>query len=82
MSAKQKHTHKLLLALIGSTKQLQDKTLSALYEMSTEGDFERTGTKKVDTALANLMKDEEMPDIVGEIYDSLQKKIKIHLSKN
>lgn len=82
MSAKQKHTHKLLLALIGSTKALQEKTLMALYEIGTEGDFERTGTKKVDSALEKLMEDDEMPDIIGEISDSLQKKIKTHLSNH
>lgn len=82
MSAKLKHTHKLLLSLIGTSKELQKKTLSALYEIGKDGDFTRTGNTKVDAALDELMNDEEMPDLVGEIYESLQKKVKIHLNKS
>jgi hypothetical protein len=80
MSAKQKYTQKLLLALIGTKKQLQTSTLSALYEMATEGDFGRTGDKKVDSILETLLEDDEMSDIVGEIHELLEKKIKTHLT--
>jgi len=80
MSTKQKYTQKLLLALIGSKKSLQDKTLSALYEMGTDGDFTRIGHSKVDAILETLLEEEEMSDSAGEIYDSLQKKIKTLLS--
>lgn len=82
MSAKLKYTHKLLLSLIGSSKDLQKKTLSALYEMGTDGDFSRTGNSKVDAALEALMNDDEMPDIIGEVHDLLEKKIKTHLKKS
>jgi hypothetical protein len=82
MNTKQKYTHKLLLALIDSDKSLQEKTLSALYELGTDGDYTSTENKKVDAVLKKLANDEEMPDIIGEIHDSLKKKIKTHMSKN
>lgn len=81
MSGKQKYAHTLLLALIGSTKSLQERTLSALYELAKEGDFERTGNKKIDSTLVKLMEDDDMADSIGDVYDSLEKKIKTHLSK-
>lgn len=77
----QKYTHKLLLALIGSSKDLQEKTLSAVYEMGKDGDFSRTGNKKVDARLEILLEDEDMPEIIGDIDALLDKKIKTHLSK-
>lgn len=77
-----KYAHNLLVALSGSTKELQKKTLVALYEMATEGDFTRTMNKKVDAQLEKLLDDEDMADTVGEIYELLEKKIKTHLSKN
>lgn len=80
MSAKQKYTQKLLLALIGAKKELQTSTLSAVYEMGIEGDFRRTGDKKIDRILDTLLEDDEMPDIVGEIVELLEKKIKTHLT--
>lgn len=82
MSTKQKYTQKLLLALIGKKKDLQNKTLSAVYEMGIEGDFSRTGDKKIDMILEKLVEDDEMPDIVGDIHSLLEKKIKTHLIKN
>jgi hypothetical protein len=80
MSTKQKYTQKLLLALIGSKKNLQDQTLSALYQMATDGDFTATGHSKVDAILETLLDEEEMSDSIGEIYELLGKKIKTHLS--
>jgi hypothetical protein len=81
MTFKLKYSHKFLLALIGSSKELQKKTLSALYEMGTDGDYTDTENSKIDKLLQELMNEEEMPDSIGEIYDLLQKKIKRHLTK-
>lgn len=81
MSFKLKYSHKFLLALIGSDKQIQKKTLSALYEMGTDGDYTDTGNSKVDKLLEKLMNEEDMPDFIGEIYELLQKKIKTHFTK-
>ena len=78
----QKYTHKILLALIGTDKDLQEKTLSALYEMGKDGDFDRTGNKKIDEKLEKLLEDEDMPDIIGNVHDLLTKKIKTHLRKS
>lgn len=82
MGSELRYAHKILLTLIGSTKELQKKTLSALYEMGTEGDFERTENLRVDKILEKLSEDKEMPDIIGDVERILRKKIQRHLSKN
>ena len=68
--------NRIFFALRGKSKNIQEKTLMALYELGKDGDFSRTGDETVDRALEKFSEVEDVFDIVGDVYDHVEKKIK------